>query len=166
MNENRQWYVVYTRPRWEKKVASLLLQKSIAHYCPLNKVNRQWSDRKKVVLEPLFKGYVFVQMEEKNKWDVRQVDGVLNYVYWLGKPAVVKEEEINTIKKFLQEFNDVEVIHTMPEINDDVLVKQGIMMNYKGIVMEVRGNKAIVKVESMGVQLSALFDMKNLQVIR
>jgi transcription antitermination factor NusG len=165
MGTINNWYVVYTRPRWEKKVASLLQQRSIVHYCPLNKVNRQWSDRKKVVLEPLFKGYVFVQTDEGHKWDIKAVDGILNYVYWLGKPAVVREDEIDTIRKFLQEFDDVEIVNSMPEKNSDVLIKQGLMMNYKGIVLEVRGNRAFVKVQSLGVELNALFDVKNLQVI-
>ena len=59
------WYAVYTKPRWEKKVAERLLEKGIDHYCPLNKVIRQWSDRKKAILEPIFKGYVFVRTPEK-----------------------------------------------------------------------------------------------------
>ncbi len=136
------------------------------HYCPLNKVQKQWSDRKKVVLEPLFKGYVFVKMDDHKKWDIKAVDGILNYVYWLGKPAKVKEEEINTIRKFLQEFHDIEVINATPETSDTVIVKQGILMNYKGIVIEMLGNKAKVKIESMGLVLSAVFDVKNLEVLR
>ncbi len=101
LDERKKWYVVYTRPRWEKKVASLLQQKNIEHYCPLNKVLKQWSDRKKVVMEPLFKGYVFVAVDEHHKWDIKKIDGILNYVYWLGKPARVKETEIDTIRMFL-----------------------------------------------------------------
>lgn len=166
MNENTNWYVVYTRPRWEKKVASLLAEKGIPHYCPLNKVQKQWSDRKKVVMEPLFKGYVFVQVNEQKKWDIRLVDGILNYVYWLGKPAIVREEEIDTIKKFLQEFNDVEVVNASLDTHDTVLVKQGVLMNYKGIVLEVMGNRARVNIESMGLGLSAVFDVKNLELVR
>lgn len=166
MNENTNWYVVYTRPRWEKKVASLLAEKGIPHYCPLNKVQKQWSDRKKVVLEPLFKGYIFVQVNEQKKWDIKLVDGILNYVYWLGKPAVVREDEIDTIKKFLQEFNDVEVLNASLDAHDTVLVKQGVLMNYKGIVLEVMGNKARVNIESMGLSLSAVFDVKNLELVR
>ncbi len=165
MNENKNWYVVYTRPRWEKKVAERLQDAGIEHYCPLNKVQKQWSDRKKVVLEPLFKGYVFVQVDEQKKWDIRSVDGILNYVHWLGKPALVKQEEIDTIKKFLQEFSDVEVRNASLGPKDTVLVKQGLLMNYKGIVIEVKGNKAKVYIESMGLQLSAVFDVKNLQVL-
>jgi len=166
MKENKTWYVVYTRPRWEKKVAAVLADRGVLHYCPLNKVQKQWSDRKKIVFEPLFKGYVFVQMDARHKWDIKQVDGIINFVYWLGKPAIVKDEEIDIIRKFLQEFNDVEVVNTTPQKNDNVLVKQGIMMDYKGIILELRGNKALVKVQSMGVELSALFDLKNLTVVR
>jgi transcription antitermination factor NusG len=165
MNENKNWYVVYTRPRWEKKVAERLQDAGVEHYCPLNKVQKQWSDRKKVVMEPLFKGYVFVLVDELKKWDIRSVDGILNYVHWLGKPALVKQEEIDTIKKFLQEFSDVEVRNASLGPKDTVLVKQGILMNYKGIVIEVKGNKAKVNIESMGLQLSAVFDVKNLQVL-
>lgn len=166
MNDNTHWYVVYTRPRWEKKVAAILADKGIVHYCPLNKVQKQWSDRKKVVMEPLFKGYVFVQVADQKKWDIKLIDGILNYVYWLGKPATVQQEEIDTIRKFLQEFHDVEVINATPGTSDTVVVKQGVLMNYKGIVVEVLGNKARVKIESMGLSLSAVFDVKNLEVLR
>ena len=166
MEENKNWYVVYTRPRWEKKVAGTLADRGIQHYCPLNKVQRQWSDRKKVVMEPLFKGYVFVQVEEDSKWDLKQVDGILNYVYWLGKPAMVKPSEIDTIRKFLQEFEGVEVVNASVGAADNVMIKQGILMNYKGIVVEVQGNKAKVNIGSMGLVLTAVFEVKNLELLR
>ncbi|GAA4753173.1 UpxY family transcription antiterminator [Flavisolibacter ginsenosidimutans] len=161
--KNVYWYVVYTRPRWEKKVARLLDEKGVEAYCPLNKVYRQWSDRRKLVQEPLFKGYVFVHLEDEHKWDVKKIDGILNFVYWNGKPAVVRDEEIETIKKFLSEFSDVEVEDLKLAVQTPVRIKRGILMNYQGIVVEVMGNKAKVKIESMGVQLSAIFEKKNLE---
>ena len=88
----KNWYVVYTKPRWEKKVARQLEQKGIEHYCPLTRVQRQWSDRKKIILEPLFSAYVFVHLDENQQIPVRQTDGVMNFVYWLKKPAVIREE--------------------------------------------------------------------------
>ena len=159
------WYAVYTRPRWEKKVAGLLHDKGIEHYCPLNKVTRQWSDRKKVVMEPLFKGYVFVQVAEDKKWELMNINGIVNYVYWLGKPARIRESEIETIRKFLNEFSEVEVIEGVLPVNATVRIKQGVLMNYHGILLELQGNKAKVKIESMGLQLSAFFDRKNLEVV-
>jgi len=165
MNEDKKWYVVYTRPRWEKKVAGILIAKGIEHYCPLNKVMKQWSDRKKIVLEPLFKGYIFVKLSETIKWDIKSIDGIINFVYWLGKPAQVKDEEIDTIKKFLQEFSAVEVTEKQMDINSRVQIKQGVLMNYHGIVVEIAGSKARVNIESMGIQLSAVFDKKNLEPV-
>lgn len=161
----RYWYAVYTKPRWEKKVASMLEAQGIEYYCPLNKVVKQWSDRKKTVLEPLFKSYVFVQVEEKQKWDLLKINGIVNYVHWLGKPAKIKESEIETVKKFLNEFSGVEVVDETSPIHSKVKIKHGVLMNYRGILMEVSGNKAIVKIESMGLQLTAVFDKKNLELI-
>ncbi len=146
-------------------MALLLLAKGIDHYCPLNKVTKQWSDRRKIVIEPLFKGYVFVRVKELEKWEIKNVEGILNYVYWQGKPAVVKDKEIDTIKKFLQEFTDVQVINPQLAVNNKVLIRQGVLMNYQGIVIEVSGSRAKVKINSMGLELSAVFDKKNLEPV-
>jgi transcription antitermination factor NusG len=161
--ENTHWYVVYTRPRWEKKIAKLLDEKGIENYCPLNKVRRQWKDRKKIILEPLFKGYLFVKMEESKKWDIKMIDGIINYVYWLKKPAIVKEDEINTIRKFLNEFENVDVVELDLKASAKVVVTKGILMNYKGIVLEVIGNKARVQIDSMGIRLSAVIEKTSLE---
>jgi len=163
LEEKKYWYVVYTKPRWEKKVARILDEKGIENYCPLNRVLRKWSDRNKIVFEPLFKGYVFVKVTDALKWDIRMVDGLLNYVHWLGKPAKVNDDEINTIRKFLQEFSNIEIVDFSLNKNTEVIIRSGVMMNYKGVIVEVVGNKARVKIDSMGLQLSALFDKKNLQ---
>jgi transcription antitermination factor NusG len=161
----KKWYVVYTKPRWEKKIALLLTDKEIEHYCPLNKVTKQWSDRKKIVVEPLFKGYIFVCPNKTDKWDIKKIPGILNYVHWLGKPALVKESEINTIKKFLHEFTDVAVSKQKLLQHEAVRIKQGLMMNYKGIVLEVNGNKVKVKIDSMGLILTAIFEKSNLEML-
>ncbi|MEN9570516.1 MAG: hypothetical protein RL172_1747 [Bacteroidota bacterium] len=167
MAENKTyWYAVYTKPRWEKKIARLLDEKGIENYCPLNKIIKQWSDRKKMVLEPVFKSYVFVKVAEEHKWDLKKITGVLNFVYWLGKPAQIREDEIVTIKKFLNEFADVKIEDAAKlTVNAKVRVKQGVLMNYRGLLVEVTGTKAKVKIESMGICLYAQFDKKNLEAI-
>lgn len=165
MIENKiNWYALQTRPRWEKKVASSLDKKGIEYYCPLNKTLRQWSDRKKIVLEPVFKSYVFIKISEEKKWEIKKIDGILNYVYWLGKPAQIKEAEIDLIRKFLNEFKDVAVEQKNFHLNSKVRIKQGLLMNYEGTIAEVFGNKIIVKIDSMNIQLSAHFDRKNLEL--
>jgi transcription antitermination factor NusG len=163
---NLHWFAVYTKPRWEKKVANILEEKGIENYCPLNKVVKQWSDRKKVVMEPIFKSYVFVRVPEAEKWELRSITGIINFVYWLGKPARIKDEDIFTIRKFLHEFSDITVEEvTRLQVNSKVRIKQGVLMNYHGILVELSGRRAKVRIESMGLQLSAVFDKKNLEQI-
>jgi transcription antitermination factor NusG len=130
-----KWYAIYTRPRWEKKVNTLLLEKSIESYCPLNKVRRKWSDRIKLIEEPLFKSYVFVKIEENQRTNVRMTSGVVNFVYWNGKPAVIKEKEIQTIKRFLDEYQNVEVVKMDFEPEDRVRVVSGSMMDQEGKIL-------------------------------
>ena len=116
-------------------------------------------------MEPVFKGYVFVRLEDAKKWEVKEVNGILNFVYWLGKPAMIRDEEIDLIRKFLNEFEDVQVEQTGVIVNSEVRIRQGVLMNYHGIVVEVLGNRAVVKIDTLDIQLSAHFDKKNLELI-
>ena len=153
--ENKNWYAIYTKPRWEKKVYTLLQEQGVAAYCPLNKVRKKWSDRYKIVHEPLFKSYVFVQVEENAMTKVRMVSGVVNFVYWNGKPAIIKEEEINTIKRFLNEYGHVEVEHIQFTPNQRVKIMSGVLMDKEGIVIRSDKNKVQVVLESLGFRLTA-----------
>jgi transcription antitermination factor NusG len=165
-NENNSfWYVVYTKPRWEKKIAQKLTQHSIENYCPLNKQLRQWSDRKKIILEPLFKGYIFIKIDEDKKWQINKIDGILNYVYWLGKPAKIRENDIETIKRFLEDFENIAIEYNSHTVGKNVIVTKGVFMNYKGIVLEVSGNNVKVLIDSMDIKLTATFDKNKLTAI-
>ena len=104
-------------------------------------------------------------MSEDEKWKVASVNGVLNYIYWLGKPAVVRDEEIATIRKFLNEFDNVEVSKNDIHTDTKVRIVQGVLMNYEGMVIEVFGSRAVVKIESLDLSISAHFDKKNLEII-
>src|SRR5450755_3783860 len=117
MFEEKKWFVVYTKSRCEKKVADLLTRKGIEHYCPLNRVQKQWSDRKKIVIEPLFSSYVFVHIDETEQTLMRTTDGVINFVYWLGKPAIVRSEEIVAIREFLNDYKNVRLEKTTVNLN-------------------------------------------------
>lgn len=161
----KNWYVVYTKPRWEKKVARQLEQKGIEHYCPLAKVQRQWSDRKKIVLEPLFSAYVFVHLEETQQLPVKQTDGVMNFVYWLKKPAVIRDEEIDTIKRFLNEYQNVKLEKTSVNVNDHVRVLSGPLMERQGNVLEIRNKTVKVSLPTLGYTIVAEIDRTNIEIL-
>ena len=157
-----KWFAIYTRPRWEKKVNGLLLQKGIESYCPLNKVRRKWSDRIKLVEEPLFKSYVFVKVTEDQRTAVRMTNGVVNFVYWNGKPAVIKEKEIQTIKRFLDEHENVEAVKMEMREGERVVVASGPMMDQEGKVLEVKNKAVKVAIDSLGYILIAYIDKSKL----
>ncbi|HEY4109818.1 UpxY family transcription antiterminator [Puia sp.] len=166
MPENkRNWYAIYTRPRWEKKVYALLVESGLETYCPLNKVRKKWSDRIKWVEEPLFKSYLFVKINEDKMTVVRQTGGVVNFVYWLGKPALVRDKEIESIRKFLDEYRDVRVEPVDLQADTVVSIRGGAFMDRKGRIMKVLNNRVQVLIESIGFRLVAVLEKSNITVI-
>ena len=137
-------------------------QGGIENYCPLNKVRRKWSDRVKLVEEPLFKSYVFVKVDEAGRTAVRMTDGVINFVYWDGKPAIVKDKEIEAIRLFLEEHENVSLVKMELKPNDRVRVAAGPLMDAEGKVLEVKNKVAKVAIDSLGFILVADIDRSKL----
>lgn len=165
MNENRKWYAVYTRPRCEKKVSEILTRKKIENYCPINKVVKQWSDRKKVIYEPLFTSYVFVRVPELAITSLKQTQGVINLVYWLGKPAVIRDFEIEEIKKFLCDYVNIKLEKSPISISDKIRILGGPLMEFEGEVMSVGNNTVKVALPSLGYMMFAEVETANVKVI-
>ena len=162
MESKKNWYAVYTKPRWEKKVHATMSARGMESYCPLNKVRKQWSDRIKLVEEPLFKSYVFVHVPEEEQTRVRMIDGVLNYVYWQGKPAVIKDREIEDIRRFLNEYQDVQLLSLDFQPESRVLIRSGVLMDKEAVVQRVLHQTVEVVIESLGYKLVAQIDKSNL----
>ena|ERR1700704_3052471 len=152
---SQKWLAIYTRPRWEKKVNHLLTEKGVESYCPLNKVKRKWSDRMKMVEEPLFKSYVFVKINETERTDVRMTAGVINFVFWNGKPAVIKEKEIQNIKRFLDEFENVEARPVHLKADQRVKITSGPLMDQEGKILSVQNKMVKIAIDSLGYVLVA-----------
>lgn len=163
MQLQKFWYAVYTKPFWEKKISELLDKMIIENYCPLQKVVRQWSDRKKTILEPLFKSYVFVRIPDQGQSIVRQVNGIINFVNFMGRPAVIRDLEIATIKQFLNDFNNIKVQKLDFHVNDRVKVVGGPFMNMDGNITEIRNKTVKVSLPSFGYVLTAEFSKANLE---
>jgi transcription antitermination factor NusG len=159
--EKNQWYAVYTKPRCEKKVHGLLLERGFKAYCPLNRVSKQWSDRRKWVEEPLFTSYVFVRLMEEDLGRVRMINGVVNFVYWLGRPAVIPDREIQIIRNFLSEYKEVYAEPIPLQKDDEITVLSGLLMDMQAKVIKVVNNKVRVRIESIGYSLVAVLDKSN-----
>lgn len=165
-DNEKKWYAVYTKPRWEKKVHGLLMERGMEAYCPLNRVKKKWSDRMKWVEEPLFKSYVFIRLAAGEMSAVRMVNGIVNFVYWLGAPAVVKNREIEDIRKFLDEYDDVRVEPLELKKDAKITIRKGALMDKEATVVQILNNKVQVVIESLGYVLVAVVDRSNVQLSR
>ena len=162
----KAWFAVYTKPRCEKKVADLLWKKEIENYCPLNRVHKQWSDRKKIILEPLIPSYVFVRIGAEEHLTVRQTHGILNFVYWLSKPAVIRNEEIEIIKRFLNEHSNIRLEKVTVNVNDIVKITAGPFMEQKGQVISVKNKTVKIMLPTLGYWMHAVVETSNVKVIQ
>ncbi len=146
------WYAVYTRSRHEKKVALALTEKQIETYCPTRLVWRQWSDRKKRVEDVLFKSYVFFKTSSSNFAQVLETPGVSRLVLYLGKPAVIKQEEIDAIRLFLEETVDYSISF---QKSDHVMITEGPLAGKTGIIEQLSKNKMRIRLDQLGISLLA-----------
>ncbi len=146
------WYALYTKPRNEKKVEEQLHKMGLEVFCPKVSVVKQWSDRKKRVSQPLIPSYVFIKIKEQERDLVFSVSGVVRYLFFLGKPAIIKESEINAMKETLNhDFKEVGVMDL--EKGQKFTIEEGTFKGQEATFLEQKGNKIILRLESLGIKL-------------
>ena len=138
----KQWYVVYTRSRAEKKVYHELVLKNIECFLPLQKRLIQWKDRKKWVEMPLISGYCFVHIDRRQYDEVLHTDNVVCYVTFEGKAAIVPDNQIVAIKKMLKQYDfEVTVSQENFEPGKKVEIIGGPLMGLQGELISIRGKR-------------------------
>jgi transcriptional antiterminator RfaH len=154
--KERKWFVIYTKPRAEKKVNEQLEHYGYEVYLPLKKQVRQWKDRLKEVEVPLFNSYVFVKIKAKEYYEIpKLIKGFVKFVTIGGQKIAVREEEIESIKQFLSyNSEDIEMSNDDFRLNEKVVVKLGQLKGLKGKLVEFRGKyKIAIRIDSIGVNL-------------
>jgi transcription antitermination factor NusG len=166
MMEEKKWYAVYTKPHCEKKVADLLNRKGIENYCPQNKVLNHGIDRRKITHTPLFSSYVFVRISIDGLSIVRQTNGIINFIYWLNKPAIIRDKEIENIKRFLSEHGFVKLEKVDVHFSDVVKINSTPLIEQEGKLVSI--NSKIVKIilPSLGYIMCAEVDTANVKIIK
>ncbi len=147
------WYVIYTKPKWEKRVSEQLNKIGINCYCPVVTKIQQYSDRKKKVIVPLFNHYVFVQLAERDRNLVFQSPGVVRYLFWLGKHAIVKDEEIDTIKNWLEKGDKYTMSVTQHQVGETIKLNSGPFLDQSAVIKEITKKHYILVLESLGCTL-------------
>jgi len=149
----KKWFVVYTRPQQELKVASQLSAMGITNYCPTITLIKQYSDRKKKVTRPLLSSYVMVELEDKERNKVFTCNGIVCYLFFLGKPAVVPASQINLMQDHLNGvYNDFKV--TTLSMGDFHTINEGPFSGVTGKVVETNNTKVKLELASLGMRIT------------
>lgn len=158
MNFIQGWYVVYTKSRYEKKIAQNLNEQNFKVYLPLDTVVSQWSDRKKKVEKPLFSSYVFVYLKTmKDYLRALSIDGVVLFVKFGGRLVRVLDEEINRIKIFLNQFSQVELKNSLEiKVGERKKITSGPFESYECEIIKIDNKQKIcVRIDSLKQSLIA-----------
>lgn len=139
MSKRFRWLVLYTRPRYEKKVSRQLTERGIEHFLPLREEMRQWSDRKKLVEAPLFPGYIFVRVDERQRIQTLETDGAMKYIHFNGRVAEVRPSVIDNLRLLLTRPEGVRVEDAGLRIGQRVTVKHGPLAGLEGTLITHRG---------------------------
>lgn len=155
MDNTYNWYPVCTKSRFEKKAYDELLRKNIVAYLPLKKTLKQWSDRKKIVEEPLIKSYLFVYISTKEYGEVLITNGIARFIYFAGKVASMPQRQIEDLKLLLANDSDLEVFEFDIQPGEKVLIKAG---PFKGMIAEAvslyNKQRIILRLENMGLSIN------------
>jgi transcription antitermination factor NusG len=166
-NLQKQWHVVYTRSRAEKKVQDELTFKNIENFLPMQKKLRQWKDRKKWVEMPLMSGYCFVHITRKEYDSVLQTSNVVCYVRFDGKAAIIPDRQIDALKQMLKQYDfEVNVSNENFAPGKKVEVIEGPLIGLRGELVEARGkNKFILRFNQINSVFSVEIPANRLSLI-
>lgn len=157
--ENKKWYPLYTKSRFEKKAYHHLINAGYEAYLPLQKKLHKWSDRNKIVEVPLFSSYVFVRISPNQIRDVLTIYGVVRYIFFNGRPASARDEEIELIKSLIDKGVDIDVFDGNLDVGKEVTISSGILKGYSGKIHSIKGNnKLIIEIESINKSLLITLD--------
>ena len=139
----RGWYALYTRPHFEKTVHRSLQEMGLHSYLPLRSVFRQWSDRRKLIEEPLFSCYVLVRVNAKERLISLTPSGVVRMLSNAGRPSQIPETEIDAIRSTVESGLDPEPVPNV--VPGDLLeVIAGPLTGLQGVLHEIHGKQRFV----------------------
>jgi transcription antitermination factor NusG len=164
-SSGKEWYAVYTVVRHEKAVNSDLAEKDIETFLPLREVLSRWKDRKKRIKIPLFPGYLFVNIDLKEMWDVLNRRSVVRILGVKGIPIPVPVEQINAIRRLLESDLRYDPYPYFAE-GKEVIVVNGPLQGVKGKILEVRGNyRLVLSVDLIQRSVSLEIDIKEVELV-
>lgn len=157
----KNWYIVYTKPKSERKVASAFTRRRIENFLPVNTKQIKSFRKNRIQQEPLFDSYVFANLVEEDIHKIKVMDGVVNIVYWKGKPAIIQEDEIEAMKEFVMDHQNIKLEKSRINLNDIARMIDGPVYSMEGNILTVKNTTVKVNLPSIGFTMIAEIASEN-----
>lgn len=154
----KNWYAVYTKPQSEKKVAALLSKKKIENFCPMAFYETQGFRKSKTISKPLFTSYVFVHASQSEISLLKNIDGVVSMLYWLGQPAVIKDDEIAAIKDFTADHKNIKLERGSVNCNESARNFSASSYAIDGKLVTIKNKMLKINLPSLGYTMTAVLE--------
>jgi len=160
------WYAAHTSPRHEKRVAQRLEGNRVQYFLPLYQSVRRWKDRRKEIELPLFPGYIFVHVALRDRLQVLRLPGVVQFVSFGGKPAVLPSAEIESLRDGLIRGLRAEP-HPYLKVGRRVRVHSGPMSGMEGILVRRREKfRVVLSIDLIQRSVAVEVDESEIEPIR
>ena len=144
-NFNSGWYLIYTRPNWERKVANHLAEAGIDHFLATTKTFRKRNDQKKIVEAPLFPSYIFVFLRQlQDYYGAVDTNGVLYFIKESKKIALIKTPVIENLKLIVSAGTNLEAPADHFSVNETLLIKEGCLAGLSCEVVKYKNKDKIL----------------------
>jgi transcription antitermination factor NusG len=131
-----RWYALYTKGRHEKFLDCEFQKRRIETFLPVRKIMRHWSDRKKIIIEPLFKSYLFVRCPWKQRFEILNTKGAVCFVTsgLSHAPIEVPERDLFSMRRFAEQDIPMDPFPYLRE-GEKVYIKNGPFKGVEGFVV-------------------------------
>jgi transcription antitermination factor NusG len=153
-----QWFAARVRSNFERVTAAHLRERGFQEFTPTYLVERHWSDRKKLIDQVLFPGYVFCRIDFQDRGKVLTVPGLVGLVGAGKTPLPIPDSEIEAIRKLVRSGN---LVTPWPflEIGQRVLIERGPLAGIEGILDGSKGrSRLVVSINMLQRSISAEVD--------
>lgn len=162
----KRWFALYVQPRKEKVVEQELLKRGYEVYLPIKQELRQWKDRKRIIEVPLIPSYVFMNIEEKEVWDIVRINGCVKFIWFNGKPCPIPDNQIDSIKLLLEKKVEIKQTSINPSSGDLVRIIEGDFTGLVGVFLHKKEkNNFAVRISSLGIDLTITIDESKFELV-
>jgi len=160
--QEAHWYALYAKHHHERKVAEALQRKGVEVFLPLYEAERQWKDRKKKLMAPLFPGYIFIRSDLRDRVGILSTSGVFFLVELAGRACAIPDAEIEAVRTVVRSAMRCEPFPYL-ESGEPIRVRTGPLAGLEGFYVRAKSNhRVVISVELLKKSIAVEMDLDHL----